>query len=687
MRISCSFFLLLSLWSTGQSKEVQVGERAWIDATTKLGAIAFPFKQEFAGHLMNVSQDTSTQVLDKCRQALKKFSTGLLANDMNAMALYDSYSKPKPGLLTMQGYNLGSFHQCLQFGRYFLLGVEFPVPKDPRVKRFHSQTNDWRYNYSQIMAVRRVDPFNFGICSPDECSEDDVELILKSSYVKERMHPLSVRILASESKSDPIVPSLTKMLAFSILCSFVWVGVNASLVRHFFPGTRVADFLQAFDAYANLTALFTPSKYRESMFTTVNLMRANYFIGSVYMHLVFGTNLGTQFMRTEAFTASGGYQNPASNTLFDAFPMVIPAFMVTNVVMASCFAALKWIPLMSKTSVSFPMYVMERVARTLPVVFAYFLVTQCLPISHNSGPLMKYSQTEYAKVCYQNGWKELLFINNFEPDLRQICNPIAWFMSAELQLYIPSFLIFLLIAKYPKSAVKIVMTQIFAGIGISAVVFYRNPASPILTARIIDSYENLMDYTAKIYTTANYVSVYAIGILLALKVMQSKGQRQPISYATVCWVFALTGASLSLPYLLYDESDTRQFFFGPQFEVVFAALIRPIASVCVALQLWLLMNTENSVALYLSRSSFVTVVTRLSLSWFMAHIVFVVLLIGLYENSSISGTQLMMEQLVVLVASFPAAIMMHVFVEVPFGNLLSSLKSRTVPQVEQRKDN
>lgn len=64
----------------------------------------------------------------------------------------------------------------------------------------------------------------------------------------------------------------------------------------------------------------------------------------------------------------------------------------------------------------------------------------------HGGPLAAHAQKGYVDICYRNGWKELLFINNFD-DVREICIPIAWFMSAEFQLYIGCFVVLLLAAR------------------------------------------------------------------------------------------------------------------------------------------------------------------------------------------------------------------------------------------------
>jgi peptidoglycan/LPS O-acetylase OafA/YrhL len=82
------------------------------------------------------------------------------------------------------------------------------------------------------------------------------------------------------------------------------------------------------------------------------------------------------------------------------------------------------------------------------------------------------------------------------------------------------------------------------------------------------------------------------------------------------------------------------------------------------------LNDINPVMMYLAQSRMITVTARLMLSWYMVHNFFIAYLLSTYETTGYNFTQLVSEHLFILVASFPAAVAMCVFVEKPCAKLL-----------------
>jgi peptidoglycan/LPS O-acetylase OafA/YrhL len=555
-------------------------------------------------------------------------------------------------------------------GRYALLGIEFPLPNDTSIKRYHtSDPDDWRIEYSKALGTRRNHPYYFGVCVPNACDQPDLKIILQAEKTREMIAPLSVRVITTESYSDPITYSWKQIAAGLIIVWVIFLSINSSLLIYFFPDWSISQIVKPFDVIHNLRELFSPVKHPDSMFTTINIIRANYVMTGIYMHVALGTSV-IQIFRAESLASQREVYDKSSFTFIDMLDLATPSIMTQNIVLTGIFVALKWVPVMMKgNSISFMRYAIERMFRTWPVVAAYFLVTQTFPLIPFAGPLGKFSQEGYADVCYKNGWKELLFINNYS-ELKDICNPIAWFISAEFQLYIMTFFLLLLISKFPKRVVQLVAAQVVIGVIASGIHFQKSRTPPILSVRVIDVYEIASQFSARIYHVVHYISPYAIGMMLGLKLLQQKGQPVALSWNLIAVLITAVHVIFAAPYFLYDNGDTRSFLYGEYLELLYVSVCRTLAAAAWAIMYYLVFNTRTPWILQIAQSRLVTVMTRLTLSWYMVHNLFIILLFSTYETTESRPIQLMSEHLWIMAISFPSAVAMYVFVEAPFSKLL-----------------
>ena len=657
----------------------------WITAVSRFEQLAYPLKHAFTQRLDLISADAAIRMSTECRQSLSNFSTGLINDDFEAMLLFDSFSKVWPGQLTFQGYNYGAYYQCLDHGRYVYLGIDFPVPQDTSVKKFvlpAGVKSDWKINWSRTIGIRRLQPFQFAICSPDACSEADLRAIFDSESLKQDIPPLSVRIITTESRSDPHNKTWTQIAAMTTLLSIILLGIFSSAMNNKLPEHPLSQKLKPFDALSNTVQLFSPVAHPDSMFTSINLARTIYFMVSVLTHQLIGVNIASQFPRLEAgITLVNSFNWPLSS-IVSAFYAASASIMSTNVVLASCFAIVKWIPIMMNKKVTFVTFAMERVFRTLPVVAAYLILVQTLPIVKHGGPLMKRAQERYADICYRNGWRELLFINNYL-DVREICLPVAWFMSAEFQLYIMSFVVILLIAKYPQHGVKIITGMLITGWIVTGAVYSVQKVPPFMTFKHVDAYFDMNNYSTIIYFAPNFIPAYAIGMLLGLKLLQGRGKPKPVGYGRFLIILIALCGSISITGLLHDD---RKFIFGPLAELLFICFTRSTIAVAMAFMYYANLNATNTFVLTLARSRFAAIVSRLSLSWFLMHVMSIVLTASSCENSHLSVTLTIMEFFFILITSFVPTCMMYVFVEAPFSRILSNITKSRIAREKQLAD-
>ena len=653
-------------------------EELWIKAVSKFDQLALMSKEQFSREVDIIANDHALLIASECRHGLSNFSQGLKAGQMVETEMFHSFSNITPGVLWSMNYDFGDYQLCLKHGRYVYLGIDFPIPKNITVKQSNSKNNDdWRVKWSESMSVRKLDPFHVGICLPDSCSEADLKSISASPRVTRAVHPLKVKIMTTESKTDVRNITLCQLTAMSILTLILGLGISSAIFNYLDPESSMSRSLKPFDVCTNTRELFSVS-HSESMYTNIGAFRFAYIFSSLNTHLLAGVTYSVNVVRLEA---AGTFVNPQApySSLFTSATAAIPSAITLNFIPAACFAAIKWIPAMSKRDVNIASFLQERVIRTLPVIVTVLLVIQILPVLiTGGGPLMKHTLLTMADVCYRNGWREILFVNNLA-DMRQICMPVAWFISAEFQLYAASFIVFKLIAKFPDHAHKILSLQILIGMIASGYLFRSTGVPPVSSFRTIDIYDTVTSFAIKVYHTINFIAVYPIGIMLGLKLMSLNGKRQPVSYRTLLAINLSYGFMMLLPYLVYgNDYHYDEFLFGKEWELLYASIVRSISGGIIAVAFYALINNQHRYLIAFARSRLVAVCSRLTLCWFLSHAILIILLFASYESSETSFTQTIVEYHIIIITSFVPACLLYVFVEVPFSKLKSS--ARSVPK-------
>jgi hypothetical protein len=174
----------------------------------------------------------------------------------------------------------------------------------------------------------------------------------------------------------------------------------------------------------------------------------------------------------------------------------------------------------------FMTYVLLRALRTLPVMIAFILITFTFPIvGHGGGPLMKKMQETLSEKCFQHGWKDILFISNFE-SFHEMCMPVGWFMSADFQLYVVAFIYLKMLNTRPRIAFSLIATQVIAGILIHAWYLDHVNVPSLLKLWTWDGYNNLHGYIKLFAHTFNYIAIYPIGVILGYCIVRGYVSRR-----------------------------------------------------------------------------------------------------------------------------------------------------------------
>lgn len=664
--ITTSLVLILFFNFTISSKtfnNVNVTNYQKETTATIFHSIGWPLKHKFAAFLLDLNKDGHLFLDNSCRQQLFHFANGLKKNRQKSLRMYDSFAKFKPGLLSNRFTDFGHYEQCLKHtkSRYVILQVDI----EPGYEKIYFKKNSYRHFIFQKPIV--------AICVPSTCSESNVSSILKSHHVTSIIHPYKLQLVASELLGENSFDSHQTVRTISrlILLSIVTANIIATIFTKLRPiEASKYSIITCFDLIKNTKAIFQPIRPEHSRTTFFNGFRTMYLLFAISGHLLVPMS-----------PALRPYYHPIIQSFLsddiEIKSMQLYSFMISvNFVVSSALNVISWMPALEvrKGDISFISYLMIRVLRTYPVVITFLLLLGSFPwITSLGGPLTNYMQKTSIELMVKNGWKELLFISNFQHP-NQMVIVVGWFISSDMQLYTFSFIIIYYLYKKPKIGITLGIISMISGILLQLIYLIKYDVSP--TSFIINKQfhvvENLFQMTHT--NSINYVSSYAIGLLFGYLIyckltMSLKLQR--IIYWTSIISLVITSI---LPIIIYDtEGNTN---YSRISELIFGIIYKPLICIalCALLYVCSLKCITSSWIIKFSSCNYITVISRLSFSMFLVHPIQILFLISSdREAVNYSQSDIKIQSLYIIITCFFYGYLMHVFVEAPFYRLTRML--------------
>ena len=662
----------------------QTEREKWYEASQLLDHVVWPLKGPFIQLLNNVTRDYSVAFSTDCRTSLQQFSSGLSSGSREAYLLFDSFSKTHSGFLGERPYDYGDYNQCLkaQFNgsdtRYVILALAMPVPEDRKIIKYHDEQDNWIAEFSNKIPGFRTANVPFAICLPTTCTEEDVKQMIQSNTIKNLMHPSHFQLYSTESLNDEVKSDrpLLRLISMALLLGIVGTVAASTLLNYVTPESKI---LRSFDAVANTEKLFSDGKPENRNLSFMNGLRALYLILNIPSHV--------GIPHVEA-TFPYNFSLLRSTANFSPFTRMITVtaghYVSSNVLMAASLSAIGWLPEMKRNSkIGFRSFVILRALRTLPVMMAFILITFTFPVvGPGGGPIMTTMQNMLSSKCYQHGWKDLLFISNFGT-FHEMCMPVGWFMAADFQLYIMSFIYLGFLNTRPRMGFYLIAIQVVAGILIHAWYLNAVDVPSVLMLWTWDGYNNLHNYVKLFTHTFNYIAVYPIGVVLGYLMVNGYRIDTKNRGITFLGLFLVTSLSLHCPAFLFEDSDFA--YGGRRWEIIFGSLHRVVFVICYAATCLLLHGNPDFVVSRLLSSKWLTVLSRFSYSAFMAHPLVIMFMLSSLPDVSITTTYLNLMCLYAIVVSLFAGYLFFLLFEAPAMNLLKSMAGNRVRKSSQER--
>jgi peptidoglycan/LPS O-acetylase OafA/YrhL len=406
-------------------------------------------------------------------------------------------------------------------------------------------------------------------------------------------------------------------------------------------------------------------------------------VGHLYMPIIAGARASYVYLLEE-------YINQTGKGNFYHFVFNLSCFAVTfNFVISGCLAVITLFSQFDKMKASGRTFslsdsvkiILIRALRTLPVVGFVILLTLSLPSTlpfNLTGPLTPSVFKNMTDICMNHGWKEMTFTANIlQAHHLDICLPVAWFISADMQIFVVS--LFIIVALYYKRIIGLflVVLQIILGV----VLTWRQnsqlrPPTFIVHDDLYNSQQLFFDVNLQ---TVTHITSYAIGILLGLAIYRGKqrnGAQPGLSRGFVKSIigFASMFVISGLKIYLYDTSGVFK-IDSYTTEMALSSTLRLLLSCGFAAIIYgLFLEPESGYAKFWYKP-YHRIIARLSFSIFMTHIFIIAVVHGHARQPDLDFTDTVwqLKSVLVLVTSLVPGFIMFVLVEVPSINIIKSL--------------
>lgn len=629
-------------------------------------AISWPLKTKFAEFLTNVAANSQLSLGDECRQQVVRFADDLNANKADAMRMFDSFAKFKPGLLSNQFTDFGHYEQCLTQtnppARYVLLEVDIEASE----RKFSNQINERHFLFQKPLVA---------ICVPGVCTESNVTAVLESDNVVPIIHPFKLKVITSELIGSNEIKE-HKLLRYSsrtILAIIIGCSVISTICIRFLTHLKLRHpLMDCFDVYKNTQAIFQPIKEEHQRTAFFNVFRSNYLLFAIYGHLLvpMSPSLRPYYHSIiESFLSS-----ETQVSYMQTFSFIIAA----NFIMSSALNVISWMPAFEarKGNISFFSFLIIRMLRTYPVVITYLLLVASFPwITSCGGPLMNYMQNTTVNLLLTNGWRELTFTSNFQGP-NDLVIPVGWFISSDMQMYALSFIVIYLFYKKPRLGLLSAFLMLLIGMVLHWIHLSVSGISP--TSFVIHRRFHLAEEMFEVnhLNSVNYLSSYAVGLifgyLVARKVELAAKWHNLLYWSSL----SLFLATLTLPALIYDPDGYTN--YSRTVEMLFGVGYKPL--ICIGMCGLLYSSWLNPKSTWVSNNRFVTVLARLSFSMFLVHPIQIMFhFASESEATKYTQAKIQIQSLYIIVTCLFYGYLMHVLVEAPFYRLTRLLSESKSP--------
>ena len=595
--------------------------------------------------------------------------------------MIDSSAKTDPGLYQFGITNVGKEDQCLRInyadekikGSYSMLSIALPKGQ------IHNLPMNQPIPYGYEMLGNLDIILGYGkviitICHPHTCSVTDISNLIDRYF----HHRIDFTI---KNTNRSLKRSMSTFQAMSLFCiGFLLIFTLASTMKYNIPIFRnIPVGNPHFDIIRNIGTVIRRYKYSDNKSSDTDFLngwKVIYFIVAIITHIMIiieksQINLNVKLIYCDiSMTNLAKYLS--SNVLFG---------ICFNIGTTALVSVVTIIPLAEMAKISniklFLLSTLGRYLRFVPLVAFSIMIIIIAPLitMKNTGIFHENVMEIMSNTCSDYGLYDLFFSSNYLHGA-QMCSPIFWLLSADFQLSIITFPLFITLINDTRKGVKLASIYVIFGIMIEYFVYiYKNQAI-IPQFHKMSSYETV--HISHCWTT-NYITSYAIALTLGTIMYRGIKNQYFIRYNSL--IQSLTFAFLVILTIYTREID--EWMINDSIKYFIGSLIRTINFSIASILIYSMWLSEKPGFLkrLFTMHPFMNSIAKIILPSFICHFWILIWSASLTYSEAIEFNYLFLISKAILV--FPLSIIggyiLHIMIELPFMKLIKSILMKSKP--------
>ncbi|XP_063215655.1 nose resistant to fluoxetine protein 6-like [Bacillus rossius redtenbacheri] len=486
----------------------------------------------------------SANISAPCRAHSEFYLQELKSYKQWALKMYDASAKLQSGLMTGNMFNYGNFDQCMLVkpdteagfaGQHCTVDIRLSLGENCT---WCGLVKDQKKFLQKILGEDAYQVlFNYamawGFCVPSSCSAEDARrtaaerlaplaalgLVHVQVVAKPRMCRSALAAAPGFSGPDYGFLALMIVLVTLLICGSFFDILTRKLKYDTSQDNTATSVLKSFSIFMNGHEMIT-AKTNKNHVGCLNGIR---FISAVWV--ILGHKLvGLMLTNTENWTVF--LENRFSYMrmfLHNAFVATDTFLLVSGFVLS--YTVLRYL---DKTStLNIPIFYLERYLRLTPVYAVIIFFHATVMVHMGSGPRWFHAMQTERENCLKYWWSNLLYVNNYVGQSKNMCLETGWYLAVDMQLYVASPLLLYPLWRRPRAGLALLAALLAASVTVPAAITatYRQPGLPsfnlfkgtdfvLKTGRYYDHF-NLL-YTPAYARMGPYVLGLGLGYLMHL---------------------------------------------------------------------------------------------------------------------------------------------------------------------------
>ncbi|GIY86203.1 nose resistant to fluoxetine protein 6 [Caerostris extrusa] len=409
-------------------------------------------------------------------------------------------------------------------------------------------------------------------CVPSDCSLQDMKAIARWVSNETDFNIKVPQCYKKEEKPLQTVHWIV-IICLSILLSFGILGSISELVSSQNKRTKLRSVLESFSLLSNGRRLLSAPGGSSAEFRCIHGIRALTMcwvvLGHTYVLLDFELTSKRSHFSTELVQFSGVRTHPQWLVICRNI------FLISGVLVT--FGGLKFLE-KSKGCFNIPVMAVRRYFRLAPPLLLLMGLVFFLPLL-GSGPFWYEHVDPQVDSCTKHWWTTLLFISNWF-GIDKGCTLVTWYLAADLQLYILALFFLLVLHRYSKVGVALLVTSIAVSCAAVALQTVIHNIMPSAMLSAVDD-DKVLDVLNAVHVyTPTHLGPYCIGMAVGYVIFKHREHKLRKAVVILGWcvsvVLGLTAVLGVHRFSTGDESSRAM-------AVLYAAVHRSLFLSCSGL--------------------------------------------------------------------------------------------------------